>query len=353
MSTTSSASAASSGSPSSSASSRKTARSRSTAADWSPATPRAEYSLKGEWETKGRSAPDCTAREVAEWRPFDLDRICEHRFRDRPLPADLLRARELRTAPRRDERVRRAGSRRGGAGQGDGLAATPRSKARVPVPSNDPTSSDDSAVTGHSKSDGPSPANLIEPTRSIIPADRACIRCSYNLRGLPTSALCPECGTPVEQSLRGHFLAFAAPEYLDALRRGLDLILNGMLLYILALFGGLVINIALASTLSSPLRTQPRPDAPAHPRGHDARRPLALHHPRPRHRRSRGPRRRPPRHPHRRSPSRPPRWSSASSATWPEPAASPPPACSPPPPSSPTSPCSPPSSPGSPASSPS
>jgi hypothetical protein len=92
------------------------------------------------------------------------------------------------------------------------------------------------------------------PPAAIIPADRACIRCSYNLRGLPTSALCPECGTPVELSLRGHFLAFAAPEYLDALRRGLTLILNGMLLYIVALFGGLVINIALASTLGSPAR---------------------------------------------------------------------------------------------------
>jgi len=35
-----------------------------------------EYSLKGQWETKGRPAPDCTARDVAEYRPFDLDRVC-------------------------------------------------------------------------------------------------------------------------------------------------------------------------------------------------------------------------------------------------------------------------------------
>lgn len=40
----------------------------------------AEYSLKGQWEQKGRSAPDCTAREVAEWRPFDLDRVCDTDF---------------------------------------------------------------------------------------------------------------------------------------------------------------------------------------------------------------------------------------------------------------------------------
>lgn len=39
-----------------------------------------EYSLKGEWENKGRSAPDCTPRDVPEYRPFDLDRICETDF---------------------------------------------------------------------------------------------------------------------------------------------------------------------------------------------------------------------------------------------------------------------------------
>jgi phenylalanine-4-hydroxylase len=40
----------------------------------------AEYSLKGEWEKQGRSVPDCTPRQVPEYRPFDLDRICETDF---------------------------------------------------------------------------------------------------------------------------------------------------------------------------------------------------------------------------------------------------------------------------------
>ncbi len=39
-----------------------------------------EYSLKGQWEKKGRETPDCTPREVAEYRPFDLDRVCETDF---------------------------------------------------------------------------------------------------------------------------------------------------------------------------------------------------------------------------------------------------------------------------------
>lgn len=39
-----------------------------------------EYALKGQWEKKGAKTPDCTEREVAEWRPFDLERICETDF---------------------------------------------------------------------------------------------------------------------------------------------------------------------------------------------------------------------------------------------------------------------------------
>jgi len=39
-----------------------------------------EYALKGQWETKGHSAEDCKERPVAEWRPFDLERICSTDF---------------------------------------------------------------------------------------------------------------------------------------------------------------------------------------------------------------------------------------------------------------------------------
>lgn len=39
-----------------------------------------EYSLKGAWEKKGQSAPDCLERPVPEWRPFDLERICNTDF---------------------------------------------------------------------------------------------------------------------------------------------------------------------------------------------------------------------------------------------------------------------------------
>lgn len=38
------------------------------------------YSLTGQWETKGRPAADKTPRDVPEYRPFDLDRVCETDF---------------------------------------------------------------------------------------------------------------------------------------------------------------------------------------------------------------------------------------------------------------------------------
>ncbi|MCW5766909.1 MAG: hypothetical protein KIT68_13150 [Phycisphaeraceae bacterium] len=38
------------------------------------------YSLTGAWEKKGVSVPDCTPRDVPEYRPFDLDRVCNTDF---------------------------------------------------------------------------------------------------------------------------------------------------------------------------------------------------------------------------------------------------------------------------------
>lgn len=39
-----------------------------------------EYALKGAWEKKGQSAPDCIERPIAEWRPFDMERVCNTDF---------------------------------------------------------------------------------------------------------------------------------------------------------------------------------------------------------------------------------------------------------------------------------
>jgi phenylalanine-4-hydroxylase len=38
------------------------------------------YALTGKWEQSGRSAPDCTPRDVPEYRPFDMERVCNTDF---------------------------------------------------------------------------------------------------------------------------------------------------------------------------------------------------------------------------------------------------------------------------------
>lgn len=65
-----------------------------------------------------------------------------------------------------------------------------------------------------------------------VQSDHYCHRCSYALRGLPISGKCPECGTPVADSLKGYLLQNAAPEFLAAIGLGLSLVLNGLLLSI-------------------------------------------------------------------------------------------------------------------------
>ncbi|MFM9996560.1 MAG: hypothetical protein ACKVU4_12265 [Phycisphaerales bacterium] len=50
--------------------------------------------------------------------------------------------------------------------------------------------------------------------------DRPCLRCGYNLRGLMDTGMCPECGSPVRDSLRGNLLRYASPEYVALLERG-------------------------------------------------------------------------------------------------------------------------------------
>lgn len=52
-----------------------------------------------------------------------------------------------------------------------------------------------------------------------------CIRCGYNLIGLPTERVCPECGTPIALSRAGGQLVNSAPEYLKRLSEGLTIII--------------------------------------------------------------------------------------------------------------------------------
>ncbi|MHC4609534.1 MAG: hypothetical protein ACYS7M_04225 [Planctomycetota bacterium] len=80
-----------------------------------------------------------------------------------------------------------------------------------------------------------------------IQQDMACRRCGYNLRGLTPAMACPECSTPVGESVHGDLLAYADPDWLDTLRRGTVLKLWSILVAIVgAVFG------AIAGGLGAP-----------------------------------------------------------------------------------------------------
>lgn len=74
------------------------------------------------------------------------------------------------------------------------------------------------------------------PTVSPVVNDAtACFKCGYALRGLAMNGVCPECGSPVQESLRGILLQYAAPEYIQTLLKGHSWVLNGILLSIVAM----------------------------------------------------------------------------------------------------------------------
>ncbi len=54
-----------------------------------------------------------------------------------------------------------------------------------------------------------------------------CRTCAYDLEGLPTNALCPECATPVAHSLRADFIAFADPAWGRRVARGVTVMAAG------------------------------------------------------------------------------------------------------------------------------
>ncbi len=82
----------------------------------------------------------------------------------------------------------------------------------------------------------------------LVDGDRNCVKCSYNIRGLPIAGKCPECGTDVAMSLKGVLLQYASPEYLATIRSGLGLVLNGILLYIVYFLLSIVIGLVVGAT---------------------------------------------------------------------------------------------------------
>ncbi len=86
------------------------------------------------------------------------------------------------------------------------------------------------------------PANPTVVGRGI-----ACAGCGYSLEGLPIGGNCPECGMPVERSLRGPMLRFAGVDYLKSLHWGVCLVLIANILTILVFVLGFLGQVGLAA----------------------------------------------------------------------------------------------------------
>jgi len=80
-----------------------------------------------------------------------------------------------------------------------------------------------------------------------INIDLACIGCGYNLRGLSPEHLCPECRTPITQSLRGDLLKYSDLNWLGTIKKGIKLFLTTL---VLSLF--LVIGAGVIATMGGP-----------------------------------------------------------------------------------------------------
>lgn len=73
----------------------------------------------------------------------------------------------------------------------------------------------------------------------VLAQSRPCLACGYDLLGLVSTGACPECGAPVERSLRGNLLEFADTQFLKEMRLGARVVFIGTLV---ALGVGLVVG---------------------------------------------------------------------------------------------------------------
>lgn len=87
------------------------------------------------------------------------------------------------------------------------------------------------------------------PPPTLVSGDFRCVTCSYALRGLSATGVCPECGTPVANALRNTLLESASPEYRRQLVKGLSLVTGGILVLIGAAFAAAGIGSMLQSSV--------------------------------------------------------------------------------------------------------
>jgi hypothetical protein len=80
------------------------------------------------------------------------------------------------------------------------------------------------------------------PGQEAVNEDIPCRKCGYNLRGLGTGGLCPECGTLIWLSLRGTLLRYSDPDWLETIRRGFARMIAGITIVVAAVIVGAILG---------------------------------------------------------------------------------------------------------------
>ncbi len=95
-------------------------------------------------------------------------------------------------------------------------------------------------------SDAP-PPTAVPAHPETLDEDIPCISCGYNLRGLYPDGRCPECGIPIERSMREDLLKLCDPTWVDRLRSGATWAYWGLIATVLTLILGTVAAAAVGA----------------------------------------------------------------------------------------------------------
>ena len=106
-----------------------------------------------------------------------------------------------------------------------------------------------SLFRGNAPGSEPSGSTREKDSRSLSSQPIFCVGCGYDVRTLPVDGPCPECSTPIEQSLGGPRLAAADPRWLARLTLGQSLITWGLYTALLG-FCFLPLTAALSAILA-------------------------------------------------------------------------------------------------------
>lgn len=108
----------------------------------------------------------------------------------------------------------------------------------------------------------PTPNATHRPASPLVDYDTWCVTCGYNLVRLPKNGDCPTCRTPIETTLSSNLISESSPEYVEALRKGVSLVLNSILIQVCA--GVVMVGIAMAISIANGIPSA-QPSTPFQP----------------------------------------------------------------------------------------